>query len=801
MQPDSADGLKTKRKKLSFSVWQRDIVISAVLCVVILIAGFYWAKQIQLPREHELQLHSITEFAADQQRSNVNRSITQLQDRLQALSRSPQLHIALSTNNQQQIQAIESSLALQFPEASSGQIIAIAPMGIADKNSETQRLHNHIEIGMLAAVIKDKSIHAEAYRHKDQWILSMALLVDPQAAIFIRFPVKMFQTVLHNQSANHFYSELAQRYKDRRDVVIHSTGQPLKEFQKTRKLNVPGWELNIAPQQDMADIVKIDGTIIWLLAVLSLSLIAASHAIFYSRSTAQSRVPKHTVAPKYDVDVHDILDNNSPAQPLPVSPPLITSDTSSETLTDTDADENTDGDSHLASNCFRAYDIRGVADRDLSDKLCSDIGRAFGSEMQQRHERKILLGRDARLSSPRIHAALVQGLLNTGTDVVDLGIIATPMLHFASQSLDIGNSIMITGSHNNADYNGMKISLQGQTISADDIQRLRQRIERQDFNSGNGEQSSESIEEAYIERITNDVVIAQTLKVVIDAGNGATSNIAPRLFQELGCEVIPLFCKLDGNFPNHAPDPTASDNLKALRETVASHHADIGIAFDGDGDRVAIVSSQGQCPHADQLLMILVDDMVGRNPGAEILFDVKCSRLLPRQIVDNGGRATMWKCGHANMKRKMAESGALLGGEFSGHIFFKERWYGFDDGMYTAARLIETLSLSGTTVDEALAALPSMCSTPEIIIPVADEEKFSVIEKFRQQQEFSDAIITDIDGLRIDFHDGWGLIRASNTGPAITLRFEADSEEHLASIRQGFKVILGCIDPEIAAQL
>lgn len=797
MQPDSADGLKTKRKKLSFSVWQRDIIISAALCAAVLIAGFYWAKEIQLPREHEQQLHRITELAADQQRSSVNHRIEQLQGRLQTLARSPQLHIALSTDNQQQIQAIESTLALQFPEASSSQIIAIAPMGIADKNSETQRLHNHIEIDMLAAVIKDKGSRVEAYRHKDQWILSMAQLVGPQAAIFIRFPVDMLKTELRNQSANHFYSEVAQRYKGRRDVVLHSTGQPLKSFQKTRKLSVPGWELNTAPQQNMADIVQIDGMIIWLLAVLALSLIAASHAVFYHRSSTQSRAPGNLVTPKADVDVQDIFDNNSPQQPPAPASMTIDDHASAET----DIDEPNSDDSQLVGNCFRAYDIRGLAERDLSDTLCSDIGRAFGSEMQQCHERKVLLGRDARLSSPRIHAALIKGLLSTGADVVDLGIIATPMLHFASQSLDIGNSIMITGSHNDADYNGMKISLQGQTISADDIQRLRQRIERQDFSSGNGEQSTETIEQAYIDRITNDVVIAQTLKVVIDAGNGATSEIAPRLFQELGCEVIPLFCELDGNFPNHAPDPTVSGNLAALKDAVASHQADIGIAFDGDGDRVAIVSAQGQCPHADQLLMILVADMVGRNPGAEILFDVKCSRLLPRQIVDSGGRATMWKCGHANMKRKMAESGALLGGEFSGHIFFKERWYGFDDGMYTAARLVETLSLSGTTVDEALAALPAMCSTPEIIIPVADEKKFAIIESFRQQQEFSDAIVTDIDGLRIDFHDGWGLIRASNTGPAITLRFEAGNEEHLASIRQGFKVILGGIDPEIAAQL
>ena len=291
------------------------------------------------------------------------------------------------------------------------------------------------------------------------------------------------------------------------------------------------------------------------------------------------------------------------------------------------------------------------------------------------------------------------------------------------------------------------------------------------------------------------------MKVVIDAGNGATANIVVPLFEELGCEVVPLFCNIDGRFPNRDPDPTIPEHLDALAAAITEHHADIGIAFDGDGDRVAVVSASGRRPRADELLMLLADDMVSRNPGCEVLFDVKCSRLLSQLIVNHGGRPTMWKCGHSHMKRKMADSDALLGGEFSGHIFFKERWYGFDDGMYAAARLLEALTLSGTTLDDELASYPSLHSSPEILIAVDDERKFSLVQSFAHHAHFGDAQLIELDGLRYEFRNGWGLLRASNTGPAISLRFEADSEAALAGIRESFAQTLAKIDPALADSL
>lgn len=801
---------ETLKNASRFSVLQRDIVISAILSISAVGAAFYWIQNFEEPRALSQRITTVTANSADHQRVIIREVIAQLSARITQQTDNTELSKALNAKDLAARSEFEQALQRAFPEAVDSKIIIIGPQGIADERSETARLRNNIEIDMLRKSLNSDGIVIEAYSHKKDWFISFVAKVDKHGAIIVSFSTKYFEKMLKSLAGNTVTNELIQTYKTRRDVVIRPANRDYPESMQSRALSVPGWTLQVYPQPQTVQHLRSDSTLLWLVCMFCIAAISASHAVFFVRGF---RMPKPAVpAPKKIspeesaqteiIDLEKALAKKLAANrgnvavhrhnfPAPdSSPPLA------------EIQQGVKRKSKpLAVNCFRAYDIRGIADTELDDSSCEAIGRAVASEALSRAQSKILLGRDGRLSSPRIHQAIVKGLLGSGVDVIDLGLLATPMLHYACQYFNIGNAIMITGSHNPSHYNGMKISLDFQSLSAQDIQGLRQRIESQDFEQGQGSLTNDSIEQRYIDRICGDVVIAQTLKVVIDAGNGATAHIAPALFEELGCEVIPLFCETDGNFPNHPPDPTVFENLAALRAAVAENHADIGIAFDGDGDRVAVVTARGKCPQADQLMMVLAQDMVVRNPGAEILFDVKCSRLLPELIIEHGGQPTMWKCGHSYMKRKMSETGALLGGEFSGHIFFKERWYGFDDGMYTAARLLEILTLAGHSMDDALNTQRSMLSSPEIIIPVDDDRKFAIVETFAENQDFAEVTLTEIDGLRADFRHGWGLIRASNTGPAITLRFEADSEAALGRIQNDFKDLLARIDPKLADSL
>ena len=462
-------------------------------------------------------------------------------------------------------------------------------------------------------------------------------------------------------------------------------------------------------------------------------------------------------------------------------------------LDDAFLDGGSDNDA-LPAEIFRAYDIRGMAESQLSASVAYRIGRAVGSEAQEKNQSTVAVGRDGRLSSPMLRDNLIRGLTESGCDVVDIGIVPSPTLYFANYHLNTDTGVMITGSHNPAPYNGMKIVIAGHTLAGDRIQDLRERIEAGNFTSGSGQVREQSVSSDYIARITGDVAIAHPLKVVVDAGNGAAGEIAPQLLRELGCDVIPLYCNIDGTFPNHHPDPSDIKNLQDLIEAVREHGADLGVAFDGDGDRIGVVTSSGQIVMPDRLLMLFSQDIVARNPGADIIFDIKCTRLLNQVISNYGGRPIMWRSGHSHIKEKMVETGALLGGELSGHIFFKERWYGFDDGIYSAARLIEILSTSNTDLDAQLAEFPESLSTPEIKIDISESEKFDVIEKLSIIGNFGNGKVNTIDGVRVDFDDGWGLVRASNTTPCLTLRFEADDDAALQRIQDMFRAQLSAID-------
>lgn len=447
---------------------------------------------------------------------------------------------------------------------------------------------------------------------------------------------------------------------------------------------------------------------------------------------------------------------------------------------------------------FRAYDIRGIVDESLTEQTVEAIGRAFASEALAQGQSTICVGYDGRLSSPGYCEAICRGITSAGADAIVVGRVPTPVLYFATHQLQTGTGIMITGSHNPSNYNGFKMMIAGNTLAGDDIQALYQRIVSGDLATGDGVRSDQSVDEEYVDTIVNDVAVAAPLKVVLDAGNGVAGELAPRLVEELGCEVIPLFCEIDGNFPNHHPDPGKPKNLQDLIKAVEEHDADVGLAFDGDGDRVGVVTNSGKIIWPDRLLMLFAKDVVSRNPGADIIYDVKCSRHLNSLISGYGGRPIMWKTGHSLIKAKMKETGALLAGEMSGHVFFKERWYGFDDGLYSAVRLLEILGIEGRSADEVFEDFPEDVSTPEINVAVSEESKFQIVEKLcGLKAAFVDANVSTIDGLRADYADGWGLCRASNTTPVLVLRFEADDEDALERIKAQFKKQLLAVDSQL----
>lgn len=453
----------------------------------------------------------------------------------------------------------------------------------------------------------------------------------------------------------------------------------------------------------------------------------------------------------------------------------------------------------LSPDIFRAYDIRGIVGETLSAEVVQVIGRAIGSEAVERGLDTLCVGYDGRHSSPELAEALARGIMATGCNVIHVGAVPTPVLYFATQELQTGSGVMVTGSHNPANYNGLKIMLGGETLSGEAIEKLYQRTQTGDFASGQGSQSSEDIRRAYLDRIVGDIAVAAPLKVVVDAGNGIAGELAPMLIEELGCEVVPMYCEVDGDFPNHHPDPGKPANLTDLIARVKEEKADIGLAFDGDGDRLGVVTNSGKIIWPDRLLMLFARDVVSRNPGADVLYDVKCSRRLAGVISEAGGRPIMWKTGHSLMKAKMKETGALLAGEMSGHIFFGERWYGFDDGLYSAARLLEILGIEDRHSDEVFDDFPEDISTPELNVEVTESSKFGIIDRLGQDGQFGDGNISTIDGIRVDYADGWGLCRASNTTPVLVLRFEAETEQGLDRIKGIFREQLAKAAPDITA--
>ena len=449
----------------------------------------------------------------------------------------------------------------------------------------------------------------------------------------------------------------------------------------------------------------------------------------------------------------------------------------------------------LNQNIFRANDIRGIAYEDLTEEVVQGLGRALGSEAIDRNIQKFIIGRDGRLSSPEIFDWLSSGIMSTGCNVIDIGIVTSPMFYHSTYELNSSSGVVITGSHNPGNYNGFKIVFNNHSTSSEEILNLKQRILEENFREGKGASKKEDIKESYINRILESINLNKNLNISIDCGNGAAGVIAKDVYERLGCNVIELYGELDGSFPNHHPDPSKLENMEDLIKSVKENDSVVGLAFDGDADRLGVISPKGEMIFPDRQMIMFSRQVIQSSPNAKIVFDVKCSKLLSDEIEKLKGKPLICKTGHTFIKQKIRETNALLGGEMSGHIFFNDRWPGFDDGIYAGARMLEIIANSEQ--EDLFVTVPNMLSTPEINIPAADEEKFQIVKKFIENSNFNDAKIVSIDGIRVEFEKGWGLLRPSNTSPCLVLRFEAETNDDLNKIKEIFYLGLKSIKPNI----
>ncbi len=638
---------------------------------------------------------------------------------------------------------------------------------------------------LMAAQSADGAPLVQSVSHNGERRLSLALPLGgaqrPQAWVWVEWPLTALQQRFAGISAGGGRLELRQG-DGRGDVRLLSSGVEAADMSALGQ-PVAGSNLNVAAALPEAFIVLPRS---WPVAVLiALFGIGSGIYLLWLRlRVGQWRAAK----PEEPVlsEVETAATPPEPAKPAPVpSAPRPNQPAKAEPV-------------RVDPTIFRAYDVRGVVGQSLTREVAKLLGQAIGSLMRERGLHEIVVGRDGRLSGPELVAGLSDGLRAAGIDVIDLGAVPTPVVYYAAYRFNTGSGVAVTGSHNPPDYNGFKIVIGGETLSEGAIQDLYRRINEGALESGGeGRQRSVDVVPDYIERIVSDVQAGRHLKVVVDSGNGIPGAVAPQVLEGIGCEVIPLYCDVDGTFPNHHPDPSDPHNLEDLILAVKQTGADLGVAFDGDGDRLGVVTRAGEIIFPDRTLMLFARDVLSRQPGATIIYDVKCTGHLKGEILDAGGSPLMWRTGHSLIKAKMRETGAELAGEMSGHFFFKERWYGFDDGIYAGARLLEILAgdLEERTPEEIFATCPKGVSTPELKIEMAEGEHYRFMEKFREKADFGGATLITIDGVRADWPDGWGLVRPSNTTPVLVLRFDADNAAALKRVQQVFREQLLAVEP------
>ncbi|MEQ9464220.1 MAG: phosphomannomutase/phosphoglucomutase [Haliea sp.] len=819
----------------------RITAIALLLALAPLLAGFGYLALLREPQLESRHIQTISAMVARQQATSLSTLLQDLDLRLQQAARATSWQRQLGEGADPE--ALAATLLPYFPEFSELRLIPLTDVGTATLGEGNYGLRNHIEVDLVRRAATGEGGRPEAYTIDGEQFTVVAFLAPNrtrgESRTAVLCTLRQQGLIAHLQTGKDDLGAvvLEQMFGNNRSELLR-TGQSGTDglpYRAVQAVPDTAWQVSFTPSDTL--VAELDASRLPLLLVLGVMLGGVCAGLLtvilwlprlVGRDVARI-IDSAGLKTRLHLDIPHLVPlgqhlrgllagqttapANDDARPTPpavltghhLTNPLFQRDTilDSEASEDEESLELELGEESaepvtaelLPQHIFRAYDIRGKADSELGDTAIGLIGSAIGSLVTGMNQDTLVVGCDGRTSSPRIKRALIHALLDTGCRVIDIGVVPTPLLYYATRKLTKHSGIMVTGSHNPAADNGLKIVLDHYSVAGGLIQQIRERALAGDFSEGQGSLSQADPLPDYLDEVVGDIALTLPLKLVIDAGNGATSELAPRLFSELGCEVVPLFCDIDGDFPNRSPDTSREDNLGALVTTVVREKADLGIAFDGDGDRLAVVTSSGQILRTDQLMMLYVQDVVSRHPGTDVVFDIKCSRNLSRLVVDHGGRPVLSKTGHAFMKEKMVETGALLGGEFSGHIFFGERWYGFDDGLYAAARLVEIISNQGDSLDQLMSVFPQTANTPEILIPVPEATKFALIEKFIENASFPEGKTNTLDGLRVDFSDGWGLIRASNTSPALTARFEASSPEQLQLIMDTFRVQLAAIAP------
>ncbi|MDG1909738.1 MAG: phosphomannomutase/phosphoglucomutase [Pseudomonadales bacterium] len=783
--------------------------------------------------------------------NNLQLRVNQRQDQLLAqanrVATSTRLSELVSNGDVTQRALEEARLRETIPHA-----VRVRLIGLKEATVEREAIppFTFTSLDLVNRVETGENVFPEAAKANGRWLISVAAPIksppDPRVTGTLFFYLEI--TALSDIFGDELQGEVTihQTFRNTEPSAIFSQGSGGFSLVLERPLDNPNWHVSYKPNVELMDqptshalLYLAPGLLFLLIATIgvlvgarkSLSLVEADSALLQRQMDDVSTGPGETRA-RYGL--HAFLELDASLTKLgqkitvsvAVTPPDINlgaltceQDTASdsnvemtnempvvehegslvEEITDSEYFDTECGESTAdeLETIFRAYDIRGILNQTLTTEVIRKIGQAIGSEAKELGEQTLVVGADGRISSPTVMDTLINGILTTGTNVHSIGAVPTPLVYFATNTLETESGIAVTGSHNPADYNGFKIVLKGRTLVSEDIQKLYKRVLNEDFRSGEGQLTESDIRDDYIDAIADDVIVAQPLKVVIDCGNGIAGDIAPDLLSALGCEVLPLYCEVDGSFPNHHPDPTIPANLEDLIITIRSNDADLGIALDGDGDRIVAITGDGEIVWPDQLLMLFAKDVVSRSPGSDVVYDVKCTRHLNSVISGFGGRPIICRSGHSYLKEKIQETGAVLGGELSGHVCFNERWYGFDDGLYAAARLLEIVGAQPKSLKHLMSEFPVSVSTPEIQMFVSETEKFDIIRNFNQLADFEGGTLNNIDGTRVDFSDGWGLIRASNTNPCLTLRFEANDAKSLERIKNDFRQKLKLVDESL----
>jgi phosphomannomutase/phosphoglucomutase len=799
------------------------LILLGIALIINAIVGYVLYQKLVIEQQQK-NLRSLTQEKVDERGKTLTRYFQQQTQLIDKLAAEPELVASLDATNVDNTTATRDLLEQKWlRDTPSALKIRLLPLGSAQLDREAEFPIRYAELDLIQRAENRQPALPELVAINERWMINW---IRPLAADDKSAPLGTLMVTIDAAELINLFNSAEQNLGE--FVLLQQfTGNPPQTVKKlgagtagnSLQSNIAGSHLAVkfTPSDELLQLAE-EMPALWL-SIVSL-IVAGSLALvwFLSKILVRIELGEKNTAPPSVADVVKTSKESVNADDAMTNPLFQKQDILDIAVIDEDENilglqqasgkkssanaRNKINEEDVPAEIFRSYDIRGLVGSQVTPELAQLIGQAVGSEAIDQGEQSIIVARDGRTHSEALTQALIRGILRSGCNVINIGVVPTPLMYFATFHFDDTSSgVMVTASHNPKEYNGFKVVMNNRALADDAVVDLRSRIIGQRFHQGLGEETPRAIIPDYIDRIFSDVALASNISIVVDAGNAVPGVVAPALFEELGCDVIPLFCDLDGEFPNHDPDPTIEKNLQALIAKVQETNADIGVAFDGDGDRLVVVTPKGDIIWPDRLLMLFAKDVLSRNPGADVLFDVKCSRQLNQVISSYGGRPIMWKTGHSPMKAKMEETQALIGGEYSGHIFIKDRWYGFDDGIYAMARLLEIITLRDQKIDDIFAAFPQLYSTPEIKIAIPELDKFGLIKKLNEIGDFANGTITTIDGLRVDYTKGWGLVRASNTSPALTLRFEAESPESLEKIQQIFKRELLKVDNRLTFNL